>query len=83
VQRFFFDLRDGTDLIPDVEGRLLADVQGAIAEAMNVLGDTSRVILFDCPETTKAIIAVDIRTGAGSIGTVRLVYHLQMELILQ
>lgn len=61
-QHFFFDIKDGDHLIEDQDGKLLADMDGARAEALALLPDLPRQGM---PESGERTFAVRVRDAGG------------------
>jgi hypothetical protein len=64
MPRFFFDIDDCGDHLPDAEGTVLPDLQNARTEALKTLGEIAR---YDLPDRPFCDFRISIRDESGSI----------------
>jgi len=64
MARFFFDLVDGGDRYPDVDGTVLADLEHAREEALQTLGQIAK---DELPDGDQREFTIDVRSDAGQI----------------
>jgi hypothetical protein len=57
---FFFDIRDGEELVPDEEGMELPDLDAAFREAARSLAEIS-------PKRSSGQMAIVVRDGSGMV----------------
>lgn len=64
LSRYYFDIRDGSDLYPDEEGMNLPNQIAAAVEAAQSLADMAKDTLqFD----RRRAMAIEVRTGSGPL----------------
>jgi hypothetical protein len=60
MPRYFFDIRDGEELVRDDEGMELPDLEAAFREAARSLADLS-------PKRSSGQMAIVVRDGSGTV----------------
>lgn len=69
MYRFFFDVREGDQVLTDVRGTECADAQGAAREAMVALGEMARDAVRTSTSVSMAIIVRDSSNREIAIAT--------------
>ncbi|WP_063694839.1 DUF6894 family protein [Bradyrhizobium stylosanthis] len=74
MARYYFDLRDGTELFPDEEGVQLLTLQAAEMEAMRALGGMVQQLE---PKAEGRDMAIEVRNEDGPLFQVALVFAIR------
>ena len=75
---YYFDLRDGDDLIQDEEGLELPDYEAVQMEAAKALSDMARDTMRGIPDTKLARkLAIEVRDDKGPVMTARFWFDIQ------
>ncbi len=67
MPRYYFDLRDGDDLMPDEEGLELASVHSVQEEAALSLADLAKEAIRDRIDGDGGLLAVEARDDKGPV----------------
>jgi len=68
MARYYFDLRDGDELVPDEEGMELPYIEAVQNEAAQALVDLARDIIKAGPSTGETRkLAIEVRDDDGSV----------------
>jgi hypothetical protein len=71
MARYYFDLRDGDEFIPDEQGTELRDIEAAQDEAARALGGLAWDAISNFNGVRSAQMAVEVRDGVGPVMRVR------------
>ncbi|MGY3696085.1 hypothetical protein ACVIGA_006165 [Bradyrhizobium sp. USDA 3240] len=77
MPRYFFDLRDGDELVPDEEGLELKSIQSAQLEAARSLADMARDELYDAQPKNTRNMAIEVRDETGPVMDIRLTFKVE------
>jgi hypothetical protein len=78
MPRYFFDLKDGEELICDEEGLELNSIQAAQAEAAKSLADMVRDVVQHAPPLNTHHMAIEVRDDAGC-PVMQVKFHFEVE----
>ena len=68
--RYYFDIRDGTVLVPDPEGIEFPDLEAVLREAVRTLGGLAKSTAFEVQKPSPQKTAVEVRDKTGPLLTV-------------